>query len=133
MEDLTIDMQDYFIRGPGFAAIVATGSNWRIANCAIIKIGRRGILVNGGANGYIDRNLITKTAASPIDNSAIISVVDGKGHFPTNIHIIDNVCVNSMIYFQGRKGLRHCEEPGKRVALWHWRHHGSPQRQYFCN
>ena len=103
VEDLTIDMQDYFIRGPGFAAIVATGSNWRIANCAIIKIGRRGILVNAGANGYIDGNLITKTAASPIDNSAIISVVDGKGHFPTNIHIIDNVCVNSMIYFKDGK------------------------------
>jgi hypothetical protein len=103
VEDLTIDMQDYFIQRAGFAAIVATGSNWRIANCAIIKMGRRGILVNGGANGYIDGNLITKTAASPLDNSAVISVVDGKGHFPINIHIIDNVCVNSMIYFKDGK------------------------------
>ena len=39
VEDLTIDMQDYFIHFPGFAAIVATGNNWRITNCAIIKIG----------------------------------------------------------------------------------------------
>ena len=103
VEELAIDMQDYFIQRAGFAAIVATGSNWQIANCAIIKIGRRGILVNGGANGYIDGNFITKTAASPIDNSAIISVVDGKGRFPINIHIIDNVCVNSMIYFKDGK------------------------------
>ena len=103
VEDLTIDMQDYFIQRAGFAAIVASGSNWRIANCQIIKMGRRGINVNGGANGYIDGNLITKTAASPLDNSAIISVVDGKGNFPTNIHIINNVCVNTMIYFKDGK------------------------------
>jgi len=103
VENLTIDMQDYFIRRAGFAAIVATGSNWRIVNCTIIKIGRRGILVNGGANGYIKGNLISKTAASPVDNSAIISVVDGKGHLPINIHIIENVCVNSMIYFKDGK------------------------------
>jgi hypothetical protein len=103
VEDLTIDMQDYFLKQAGFVAIVASGTNWRIANCAIIKIGRRGINVNGGANGYIDGNLIAKTAASSLDNSAIISVVDGKGHFPINIHIIDNVCVNSAIYFKDGK------------------------------
>lgn len=103
MEDLTIDMQDHFIQRAGFAAVVAAGSNWRIAKCAIIKIGRRGINVNGGANGYIEGNLITKTAASPLDNSAIISVVNGKGQFPTNIHVIDNVCVNTMIYFKDGK------------------------------
>ena len=103
VEDLAIDMQDHFIQRAGFAAVVAAGSNWRIAKCAIIKIGRRGINVNGGANGYIEGNLFTKTAASPLDNSAIISVVDGKGQFPTNIHIIDNVCVNTMIYFKDGK------------------------------
>lgn len=103
VEDLTIDMQDYFIQRAGFAAIVASGSNWRITNCAIIKMGRRGINVNGGSNGYIDGNLITKTEASPLDNSAIISVVDGKGDFPTNIHVINNVCVNTMIYFKDGK------------------------------
>jgi hypothetical protein len=103
VEDLTIDMQDYFLKQAGFVAIVASGTNWRIANCAIIKIGRRGINVNGGANGYIEGNLIAKTAASPLDNSSIISVIDGKGLFPTNIHIIDNVCVNSAIYFKDGK------------------------------
>ena len=103
VEDLTIDMQDYFIQRAGFAAIVATGSNWRIANCAIIKMGRRGILVNGGANGSIERNLITRTVPSPIDNSAMISVVDGRGNLPANIHITDNVCINSMIYFKDGK------------------------------
>src|SRR5882724_1545389 len=92
VEDLTIDMQDYFKPFPGFAAIVATGNNWRITNCAIIKIGRRGINAKGGANGYIDGNLITKTAASPLDNSAILGVVDGGGHLPENMHIVDNAC-----------------------------------------
>jgi Pectate lyase superfamily protein len=103
VEDLAVDMQDYFVQRGGFAAIVAAGTNWRISNCAIIKIGRRGINVNGGANGYIVGNLIAKTAGSPHDNSSIISVVDGKGNFPTNIHIIDNVCVNSAIYFKDGK------------------------------
>jgi hypothetical protein len=103
VEDLTIDMRDHFIQRAGFAAVVAAGSNWRIAKCAIIKIGRRGININGGANGYIAGNLFTKTEASPLDNSAIISVVNGKGEFPTNIHIIDNVCVNTMIYFKDGK------------------------------
>lgn len=103
VESLTIDMQDYFIPRAGFAAIVATGTNWRIANCAIIKMGRRGILVNGGANGLIEGNLITRTEPSPIDNSAMISVPDGKGNLPTNIRIADNVCVNSMIYFKDGK------------------------------
>ena len=133
VKDLTIDMQDYFIQRAGFAAIVASGSNWRIANCAIIKMGRRGINVNGGANGYIEGNRISKTAASPLDNSAIISVVDGEGPLPNQYpHHQQCLCKHHDL-FQGREGLRHCEEPGKRVPLWHWRHYGSPQRQYFCN
>jgi Pectate lyase superfamily protein len=103
--DLTIDMQDYFIHFPGFAAIVATGNNWRITNCAIVKIGHRGINIKGGANGYIDGNLITKTAASPLDNSAILGVVDGEGHLPINMHIVHNVCVNSLIYFNGKDSV----------------------------
>ena len=65
VEGLTIDMQDYFIGRAGFAAIVATGNNWRITNCAITKMGRGGINIKAGANGYVDGNLITKTAASP--------------------------------------------------------------------
>src|SRR6266699_1589157 len=106
VEDLTIDMQDYFIHFPGFAAIVATGNNWRITNCAIIKIGRRGINAKGGRNGYIEGNLISKTAASPLDNSAIIGVVDAGGHLPENMHIVDNACVNSAIYFNGKNKSR---------------------------
>ncbi len=105
VEDLTIDMQDYFIHFPGFAAIVATGNNWRITNCAIIKIGRRGINAKGGANGYIEGNLITKTAASPLDNSAMLGVVDAGGQLPIKMHIIDNVCVNSLIYFNGKDSV----------------------------
>ena len=105
VEDLTIDMQDYFTHFPGFAAMVATGNNWRITNCAIIKIGRKGINVTGGTNGYIEGNLISKTAASPLDNSAILGVVDGEGHLPINMRIIDNVCVNSLIYFNGKDSV----------------------------
>jgi len=105
VEDLTIDMQDYFVERPGFAAIVATGNNWRIKNCAIIKMGRVGINVKAGANGDIEGNLITKTAASPLLNSAILGVVDGEGHLPIKMHIIDNVCVNSLIYFNGKSSV----------------------------
>ena len=93
VEDLTIDMQDYFIERPGFA-IVATGNNWRITKCAITKMGRVGINAKGGANGYMEGNLITKTVASPVLNSAILGVVDSGGHLPEKMHIIDNVCVN---------------------------------------
>jgi hypothetical protein len=105
LEDLTIDMQDYFIHFPGFAAAVATGNNWRITNCAVIKIGHRGINMKGGANGYITKCLVTKTEASPLDNSAMLGVVDGEGHLPVNMHIIDNVCVNSLIYFNGKDSM----------------------------
>jgi hypothetical protein len=105
VEDLTIDMQDYFLHFPGFAAIVATGNNWRITNCAVVRIGHRGINIKGGANGYIDRNLVSKTEASPLDNSAILGVVDGEGHLPVNMHIIENVCVNSLIYFNGKDSI----------------------------
>ena len=105
VEDLTIDMQDYFKPFPGFATIVATGNNWRITNCAVIKIGRRGINIKGGTNGYVEGNLITKTAASPLNNSSILGVVDGQGHLPTNMHIINNVCVNSLIYFNGKDSV----------------------------
>jgi hypothetical protein len=30
-------------------------------------------------------------------------VVDGKGNFPVNMHVIDNVCINTMIYFKDGK------------------------------
>jgi Pectate lyase superfamily protein len=105
VEGLTIDMQDYFIPRAGFAAIVATGNNWRITNCAIAKMGRVGINIKGGADGYVDGNLITKTVGAPILNSAILGVVDGGGHYPEKMHIIDNVCVNSLIYFNGKNSI----------------------------
>ena len=105
VENLTIDMQDYFIEGPGFAAIVATGNNWRITKCTITKMGRVGINIKAGANGSIEGNLITKTVASPVLNSAILGVVDGGGHLPINMHIVDNVCLNSLIYFNGRDSV----------------------------
>jgi Pectate lyase superfamily protein len=105
VEDLTIDMQDYFTKFPGFAAVVAIGNNWRITNCAIIKIGRLGINAKGGTNAYIEGNLITKTVATPLNNSAILGVVDARGHLPENMHIIDNACVNSAIYFNGKNSI----------------------------
>ena len=105
VEGLTIDMQDYFIARAGFAAIVATGNNWRITNCAIAKMGRVGINIKAGANGHVDGNVITKTVASPVLNSAILGVVDGERHLPENMHIVDNVCVNSLIYFNGKNSI----------------------------
>jgi len=105
VEGLTIDMQDYFIQRAGFAAIVATGNNWRITNCAITKMGRVGINIKAGANGYVQGNHITKTVASPVLNSAILGVVDAEKHLPEKMHIIDNVCVNSLIYFNGKNSI----------------------------
>jgi pectate lyase-like protein len=105
VEDLTIDMQDYFITRAGFAAIVATGNNWRITNCTIAKMGRVGINIKAGANGYIKGNHIAKTVPSPVLNSAILGVVDGEGHLPEKMHILDNVCVNSLIYFNGKNSI----------------------------
>lgn len=105
VEDLTIDMQDYFTHFASFAAIVATGSNWRITNCAIIKAGRVGINAGAGANAYIEGNLVTKTVASPLTNSAILGWGDSEDHRPTNMHIIDNACVNSAIYFNGKNSI----------------------------
>jgi hypothetical protein len=105
VEGLTIDMQDYFIHRPGFATIVATGTNWSIKNCAIIRIGRTGINIKAGANGLVEGNRITKTTASPLQNAAILGVVDGERNLPTNMHINDNVCVNSLIYFNGRDSV----------------------------
>ena len=105
VEGLTIDMQDYFIKRAGFAAIVATGNNWRVTNCAITKMGRVGINIKAGANGYVQGNLITKTVPSPVLNSAILAVVDAEKHLPEKMHIIDNVCVNSLIYFNGKNSI----------------------------
>jgi hypothetical protein len=44
VENLTFDMQDYFPRRM-LSAITCKGANWRVANCAVIKIGRFGISV----------------------------------------------------------------------------------------
>jgi hypothetical protein len=105
VEDLTIDMQDYFT-DLSFAAIVATGSNWRITNCAIVKIGRVGINAGAGAHGYIEGNLVTKTVASPRTNSAILAWGNSGDHPPpANMHIIDNACVNSAIIFNGKNSI----------------------------
>ena len=100
VEGLTIDMQDYFIERPGFAAIVARGDNWRITNCAIIKIGRIGISVPGGNNWLIERNHITKTIPAQTLNESILVTKYGDTR-ATNARIIDNVCEGSGILFWG--------------------------------
>ena len=78
VRDLTIDMQNYFTKFSGFAAIVAIGHNWEISNCSIINIGRLGINAKGGANGLIKGNLISKTVGASLNNSAILGVADGN-------------------------------------------------------
>lgn len=105
VEDLTIDMQDYFTNFSGYAALVAIGSNWRVANCAIVKIGRIGINVDGGSHGVVEKNLFVKTGPSRLNNSAILGVVDSQGHLPFDMRIVNNVCVNSEIYFNGKHSL----------------------------
>jgi hypothetical protein len=101
VEDLTFDMQDYFPR-PLLSAITCKGANWRVANCAVIKIGRFGISAFGGDNWSIEGNYISKTAPVGIENQSInVSVSKTGTIYATNARITDNVCEGSGIWFWG--------------------------------
>jgi Pectate lyase superfamily protein len=105
VEKLTFDMQDYFpIRV--LTALGCKGKNWRVANCAIINIGRFGIGAYGGENWTIEKNYITKTNPVGEENQAInVSVNKAGTVYATNARIIDNVCDGSGIWFWGNHSL----------------------------
>jgi hypothetical protein len=99
MEDLTLDMQDYYpLRN--YSAVACRGNNWRVTRCSIVKMGRIGIAVAGGDNWSIEDNLISKTTAvQSLNQSILVTKDDGKG--ATNARIINNVCNGSGITFWG--------------------------------
>jgi len=106
VENLTFDMQDYFTRG-GLSAITCKGSNWRVANCAVIKIGRFGISAFGGDNWSIEGNYISKTKATGTygNQSILVSSARVGAIYATNARIIDNVCEGSGIIFWGNNSV----------------------------
>ena len=99
VENLTIDMQDYF-PPQKYSAIACRGNNWRVANCSIVKMGRIGIGVAGGDNWSIEDNYISKTTPVQTLNQSILVTKD-HGKVATNARIIDNVCDGSGILFWG--------------------------------
>jgi len=101
VENLTLDMQDYFPpRLHNYSAIACKGSNWRVAKCEILKIGRIGIGVAGGDNWSIEGNYITKTTpVQTLNQSILVTKYAGQG--ATNARIVDNVCDGSGILFWG--------------------------------
>jgi Pectate lyase superfamily protein len=101
VENLTLDMQDYF-PAPlhNYSAIACKGNNWRVAKCSILKIGRIGIGVVGGDNWSIEGNYITKTTPVQTLNQSILVTKYGDKR-ATNARIIDNVCDGSGILFWG--------------------------------
>lgn len=105
VEGLTFDMQDYFPKHM-VSAITCKGNNWRVANCAIIKIGRFGISAFGGDNWSIEGNYFTKTVPVGIENQSINVSVNRAGMtYARNARIIDNVCEGSGILFWGNHSL----------------------------
>jgi parallel beta-helix repeat protein len=99
IENLTLDMGDY-VPTVNRPAIACRGDNWRVKNCAILRIGRVGISVTAGNNWSIEANHITKTAPSQILNEAILVTKYGEAR-ANNARIIDNVCKGSGILFWG--------------------------------
>jgi hypothetical protein len=101
VENLTLDMQDYFPPPlHNYSAIACKGNNWRVAKCSILKIGRIGISVAGGDNWSIEGNYITKTTpVQTLNQSILVTKYGGKA--ATNARIIDNVCNGSGILFWG--------------------------------
>jgi parallel beta-helix repeat protein len=105
VEGLTVDMQNYFPQRL-VSAVTCKGRNWRVANCAIINIGRFGISVFGGENWTIERDYISKTNPIGNENQAINVSVNRTGTiYATNARIIDNVCDGSGIWFWGNHSI----------------------------
>jgi hypothetical protein len=105
VEGLTFDMQDYFPKRM-LSAITCKGANWRVADCAVIKIGRFGISAFGGDNWSIEGNYFTKTVPVGTENQSINVSVNNTGTIhATNARIIDNVCEGSGIWFWGNHSI----------------------------
>jgi hypothetical protein len=99
VQNLVVDMGD-FIPKTRHPAIDCRGDNWRIANCAVLRIGIIGITVSGGNNWTIEKNYISKTVPAQTLNASILVTKRGETR-ATNARIADNVCIGSGIMFWG--------------------------------
>jgi hypothetical protein len=104
VENLTFDMEDY-TPAIGFAAIACKGNNWRVANCAIVKSGRWGIIASGGKNWSIEGNYIRRTVPGARPPIGAILVTKSNEVWSSHGHVIDNVCEGAGITFAGYDGI----------------------------
>ena len=103
VENLTFDMGDY--TSPGLAAIGCSGNNWRVANCAILKSGRWGIIASGGKNWSIERNYIRRTVPGARPPIGAILVTKKGEVWSSHGRVIENVCEGAGITFAGDDGI----------------------------
>jgi parallel beta-helix repeat protein len=105
VENLTFDMGDYTPPKVGFAAIVCRGSNWRVANCAIVKSGRWAIQAYGGSNWSIEGNYVSRTVPGAMPPCGAILVTAQNGVCSSHARVSDNVCEGGGIGFSGTDGI----------------------------
>jgi pectate lyase-like protein len=104
VENLTFEMGDY-TPSIGFAAIACKGSNWRVANCAIVNSGRWGIAAFGGNNWSIERNYVRRTVPGARPPIGTILVTKSDEGWSSHGRVIDNVCEGGGITFAGDDGV----------------------------
>jgi hypothetical protein len=104
VEKLTFDMGDY-TPSIGQAAIACRGNNWRVANCAVIKSGRWGIIAFGGSNWSIDGNYIKRTVPGARLPTGAILVTAAAGVWSSHGRVIGNVCEGVGMTISGSDGL----------------------------
>jgi hypothetical protein len=102
VENLVFDMGDYTARS---AAITCKGNNWRVANCAVLKSGKWGIIAFGGSNWSIERNIIRRTVPGARPPIGAILVTRKGDVWSSNGRLIQNVCDGGGITFTGDNGI----------------------------
>ena len=118
VENLTFDMQDYF-PSRMVSAITCKGANWRVANCAVIKIGRFGISAFGGDQLVYRKKLFQQDDAGRKGKRVDKCLVSKTGTiYATNARVIDNVCEGAGSC--SGESLYHRPQPGKQDGIWHW-------------
>jgi parallel beta-helix repeat protein len=104
VENLTFDMGDY-TPTVGSAAISCRGNHWRVANCAVVRSERWGIIAFGGNNWSIEGNYIKRTVPGARPPTGAILVTKNAAVWSNHGRVINNVCEGVGITFAGNDGL----------------------------
>jgi len=104
VENLTFDMGDY-TPTIGSAAISCRGNNWRVANCAVVRSERWGIIAFGGNNWSIEGNYIKRTIPGARPPTGAILVTRSAGVWSSHGRVVGNVCEGVGITFAGNDGF----------------------------